>query len=447
MNGFPMRWIACVCIGLLAVAGADAQVLREGAGERRAALDKMELTTFDHGIWTKLTDWRNGPMLTGAEADGKVVLILTWSNWYNLAMRVIPMTQRLHEKYADHGLIIVGAHHARGWDEAHDAAKKAGMTFRYAHDAKSEFRDALLVDQDPDYYVIDRAGRLRYADIQTSSVETAVEELIRETKQQAMNLPEMLEALRQAEEEAARRTRLIRQNIDIAQMPDLPFPRPTQTDYERARWPTRWREFEERVMQMQRQFGQQGDTPEAIQVSLPGATDPVWFGKPLKTAGRAIVLYWWVPDFQASYERVQPQMDMLQRERIRDVSVVGILTPRNRPGSDQFGQSSQEEQERQRREFERLVSRAKTQRIYDHSIVVDAEWNIINQIMQNSSSQVLPVPLAAILSTDNNLRWIGPPDDNRFIAALDRVLSEDPAVKARRRVEQEWIRTHQPQDP
>lgn len=440
-----IRWFVCASV-LLAAGFADAQVLREGAGDRRAKLDAMEMTTFDHGQWSKLTDWKNGAALTGADADGNVVLIVTWSNWYNLAMRAIPMTQRLYEKHKDQGLIVVGAHAQRGWEGAVDTAKEAGITFRYAHDATSAFRDALLVDQDPDFYLIDRAGRMRYADIQTGSVESAVEELIRETKQQAVNRPETLEALRRAQEDAERRTRLIRQNVDIAQMPDLPFARPTPEQYQRAKWPSRWRQFEEQILQLQRNTT--GEEPPPIQITLPAKTDPSWFGRPLNTNGRVTVVFWWVPSFQAIYERVQPQMDMLQKERIRDLSVVAVLTTAERPGSTQGGQQlTQEEIERRAREFLRIVNRAKTQRTYETSVVVDAEWNVINQVLEGGSSQSLYLPLAAIISTDGTMRWIGDPTDNRFVAALDRVLAEDPAVKARRQVEQEWIRTNQQQDP
>lgn len=448
MTLFPRRWIMLAAAGIVAASTtasiAQPQILREGTGERRAALDKMELTKFDHSLWSHLSDWRNGQALTGAEADGKVVVIYTWSDWYIQARRTIPLVQRLHEKYADRGLIIIGAHHEKGWDVAPAAASEAGVTFRIAHDAKSAFRDALLVDQDPDFYVIDRAGRMRYADIQTSSVEAAVEELIAETKQQAMGVPEALEALRRAGEEAAQRTGLIRQGVDIARIPDLPFPRPSEAEYERAKWPTRWREYEQQVLQIQQPFG--SERPPPIQLSLPSPTEQAWFGQPLKTAGRAVVLYFWAPDIYRSYDRVQPQMDLLQKERVRDVAVIGVLTPKLI--QSQTGQMTQEQVERERREFIRLAQRARTERNYEHSIYTDPEAAVLSQVLGSlGSRQAVPVPLAVIASTDNVVRWIGPPTDNRFMAALDRVLSEDPAVRNRRAVEAEWIRTNQQQDP
>src|SRR4030095_5940001 len=55
------------------------------------------------------------------------------------------------------------------------------ITFAYGVDAQNEFRKALLSTQDPDFYIVDRAGNLRYADVETASVEGAVNFLVDET--------------------------------------------------------------------------------------------------------------------------------------------------------------------------------------------------------------------------------------------------------------------------
>src|SRR5690606_31481296 len=148
---------------------------------------------------------------------------------------------------------------------------------------------ALKVDQDPDFYIIDRAGRLRFADVHTNSVSDAVAEVVTETRDAAADLPDILAAQRAAEEAARRRTGGINPEANLSDLPDFD-PQVGAEMYEAARWPERWKEFEEERLQRRGRFGEADVTTLAI------PPDIEQFGQPLRTGGRAIVAYLWFPD-------------------------------------------------------------------------------------------------------------------------------------------------------
>jgi len=350
-------------------------------------------------------------------------------------MTGLSIAQRMADRYGDQGLKVIAVHDSRGFEDAAKTLEQRKITIPVALDADGKFREALKVDQDPDFYLIDRAGRLRYADIDTRSVPAAVEEVVGESRDAAADLPERLAAERAAEERARRRTGLINPEANLADLPDF-NPQPGAEMYEMASWPVRWKEFEEEELNRR---GRGGET-EAIVLALPPEIEQ--FGKPLRTGGRATVVYLWFPDIVSSYERVQPRMDLLAREKSRDVAVVGLLTPTPADNRSRYDQDPEEEAARAKR-FQQQVRRARTERRYDHTIVVDQGGAILQQILGGDaySSRGQPsTPLAAIFSSDSRLRWIGPPTSSQFNSALEHLLRADPGVQMRRTLEESFIR-------
>jgi len=433
--------IALTALVAVALAGAPAAAqgpAREGSGDRRERLDQLELTPFPSSAWSHLSDWTGGEV-TPSMVDGNVVLICTWANWNPLSKNAVATAQRLAKEHAGDGLVVVGAHDRRRWD---DAAKKAGEGMILAVDAEGKFRDMLLVDQDPDMYLIDRAGNLRYADIETGSVPEAVRQLLGETRESAEDYPESLERRAAAAAEAARRTGQIQSELDLSQLPDLPFVAPAADAYTKADWPNRWEEFEEDVLQMRSGFNSE---PASASITQPPAPPTQMFGRtPRSPQGRATVVYFWTPDFYPSYQNIQPRMNQLQREKWRDVNVYGVLTRFDvRDNGGGFQNQDQDEAERARRRFEGLVTKAKARRDYDHTIFPDPDDALISSILAGNSSNNMRrsvLPLVAIFSSDNQMRWVGHPEHSRFQAALEQVLRVDPGVQARRAAENEWIR-------
>lgn len=430
-----MRRTLTVAGAMLAIAvPLTAQdVVREGAGVRRAQLDEMELKEFPAEAWSALSEWTGEPASVEA---GEVGLIVTFATWYAPSMTGASLAQRMADRYGDEGLKVVAVHDARGYDNAPEQLEQRKITIPVALDAEGKFRAALKVDQDPDFYLIDRAGRLRYADVNTRSVEAAVQELVAESRSDAADLPERLAAQRREAAALARRTGAINPEANLSDLPEFAIPDLGPEPYDAARWPQRWEEFEEDFLSRRNRRGE--DT--TITLSVP--TEAVTFGKRLNTNGRATVVYFWLPGTVRSYQRVQPRMDLLAREKGRDVAVVGVLMPESTDDRRSRDMTAEDVAE-QARKFEQQVRKARSERVYDHSIVVDPSSAILTQILGDGGRgrrQEFPVPLAAIFSSDMKLRWIGSPLDSRFDAALGQILRVDPGIQMRRSLEENFIR-------
>lgn len=439
---FARRLLCVVSLAGVVPALGQAVILRESTGQRLADLEKMELTAFPASNWSLLSDWANGSPLDAATTDGNVVLVFTWASWNPAASSKLAMIQKLAADNESKGLIVVGAHRNDGWEGAADAAKKGGVTFRYAHDVNNAFRAALNVDNDPDFYLIDRAGQIRYADIQTQSVIAAVNELLDESREHAASELERRKAEAAQKAADAKKTGKIREKFDLANMPEMDVPRQPPEAYAKVKWPERWKEFEQQQLRIQ-QYNY-GGQPDIKVLELPKQANGVrWFDSEPSLNGRAIVVYWWSPNYLPSWGQTQPMMDALQKEKGRDIAVIGVVVPQKETSNSYYAPTA-EENEKKRVKFLESVEASRTGRHYDHANIVDPDWTVLQLITGSNSSaaDTVPAPLAAIFSSDKTLRWIGNPTDSRFRAALEQVLRVDPAVQKRREMEAEYIRTN-----
>ena len=187
--------VACACIGLglfthTPALGADEPVIGfRGAGKTREQLDAMQLKPFDQKLWANLSDW-TGTAPKPEDMNGKVVMIVTWASWYKLSAPAMRIAESLYEKNKDKGLVVVGVHNRRGAENAGESAKSLGITFPWALDKEDKFHGALHGDQDPNIYVIDRSGDLRYALIDVASMEPAISCLAERNRRAGGQLPQ-----------------------------------------------------------------------------------------------------------------------------------------------------------------------------------------------------------------------------------------------------------------
>lgn len=392
---------------------ARGEIIREGAGTRRNALNSMELQPFPAEVWSHVSDWSGGKVLTSADTSGQVVLICTWSGWYPPSTRALALARRLAESKSKDGLVVVAVHHLDGWPDAEKPAAAEGAKLFIAHDAKGEFRKALMVDQDPDFYVIDRAGQLRFADITTESVDEAVTTLLAESTEKAAGLTKELAAAKARQEEEFRRTGTIRQEVDIRALPDVPFTDPTPETYAAATWP-------------KVEKSNSGYQPESAQlVTLP---DEGWYPAKPKVKGRALVVYVFSPYMRRSYEDIMPAMDRLQLQHGRDLAVVGSVAP-IRPDSQQNPQGEDP------MALTKMAQNFMAARTLDHAILADGGSSAGFSGYGSSTT----LPWVVVASSDGVVRWSGDPRSPSFRAAVDQVLRSDPGVKARRAAEEKFI--------
>lgn len=421
------RWtrsvILAAMVGAAGQAGAqDADILRESVGQRGTELAAMELQPFDRTLWSLLSSWTNGSALDASATDGRVVLIATWASWNPASTRAISTLQNLKEKHAEEGLIVVGVHHAQGWDKAGEALARRKADFLIAHDADGKFREAIKSDQDPDFYVIDRAGQLRYADIRTESVPAAVERLLAEDAGAAGSLVARMEADAARREVEFRKPQQIEDRVNLRALPEVPFVAPPEFAYAVADWPER--KVDEK--NSRRNNEDAGPRP----VPLPGG----WFGdEPPKTDGRAVVYYAWELDDPQGVEIVR-EMDRLQRQLGRDAVIVGVLT------------GIRSKDNNNRRDDENInpevllgrLERFRKMHGVEHPMTIDIGGGVFGGDNRNRGRD--QDYGAIVVSSDSMLRWEGAAGDPAFRAAIGRVVDADPGVHARRAAEAAYIR-------
>ncbi|MFN0131959.1 MAG: TlpA disulfide reductase family protein [Phycisphaerales bacterium] len=426
------RMLAAAAVGAwLAGAALAADVTRESTGARRVALDAMELRSLPTEAWPGLTAWSGGPALTAEELDGKPVLVVMWASWHPSSLKALPLAQKMAEKFAGQGLIVIGAHHAQGYEDADKTATDRGAKFRIAHDKDGSFRKALKVDHEPEFYVLDRAGHLRYASVSASSVDEALTEVCAESAAAANDVPRLRRERELAALAAAGKTSTIRPDMDLSMLPPLApgYTPPDKKMYEFAEWP----KIDEELGKQIGLLDQQGKRVELKLGFSPTAQYP---SKP-ETQGRGIVIYFWNPTVLASFDKVMDQMDLLQQKHTRDLTVYGALVTINmldstRANSNQITESV-EDVATKARQFMRS-------RNYRHTLAVDMAGTSISSLSGQGGQKVLPVPGAIVVSTDGVIRWAGSVLSPSFRTAVDTILSNDPGIARRRAADLDYIR-------
>ncbi|MEQ8317458.1 MAG: TlpA disulfide reductase family protein [Phycisphaerales bacterium] len=436
-----MRGILTATIVALAASAGLAQsdqIIREGSGERREALNAIELSAFDRSLLGGLTDWIGEPVTAG-DLDGKPVLILTWASWHSGSTASARAAELVAKRYADQGIVVIGVHSDDGYDTAAQTAERLRLSFPIARDAGSKFREAIKADMDPNFYVVDRAGQLRFADIERGSVRDAVAMVARETTEMASN------ASTRRAGPATPKTRVIGSvaQHDAANIPNWTIPPQDALLYQDANWPARWRAAEE---------AQNADFESRGQTQLPivdfNSDLVTWVTPKPSLDGRIRVVYYWAHTVPSSYERVQPLMDELQRRHGRDIAVIGMSIPFVRVDPDELRRDSTKLDEAIEQYGQTLASITNRTQV-KHTIAFDKDIDMLlsslgkdafgrsDRIMR--TVERLNFPFVVLYSTDNSVRWMGHPLDDRFELALNRLVEVDPAVQLRRERDEAYL--------
>ena len=94
----------------------------------------------------------------------------------------MPHVKELQATYADDGLVVVGVHTQNAKEKVDGFVEEQEISYAVAVDAAGARSTvaAMNVDSFPDYYLIDREGNLRYADLSNGEVDAAIEHLLAE---------------------------------------------------------------------------------------------------------------------------------------------------------------------------------------------------------------------------------------------------------------------------
>jgi len=113
------------------------------------------------------TGWLNSPALTREALRGKVVLVDFWTYSCINCLRSLPYVEAWHDKYKDHGLVVIGVHSpefAFEKDRANVAAavQRLGVTYPVALDSDYAIWQGFNNEYWPAEYFIDAHGRIRH---------------------------------------------------------------------------------------------------------------------------------------------------------------------------------------------------------------------------------------------------------------------------------------------
>ncbi|MET0334316.1 MAG: redoxin family protein [Rhizobacter sp.] len=153
------------------------------SGWSRAAPAKSPLASL-----VEATAWINSPPLDENALRGKVVLVDFWTYSCVNCLRTLPHVRAWAQKYAAHGLVVIGAHapefdFERSVRNVQRATKDLGVAFPVAVDGRNALWKAFGNQAWPTFYFVDGKGRVRYRQIGEGSYDQAermIQQLLRE---------------------------------------------------------------------------------------------------------------------------------------------------------------------------------------------------------------------------------------------------------------------------
>jgi cytochrome c biogenesis protein CcmG/thiol:disulfide interchange protein DsbE len=171
-----MKAILTILLTATLAHAADLGKFAEGDAKLRARLEKVEGAKAPE---IELADWMNSKALTLADCKGKIVVLDFWATWCGPCIASIPHNKELVEKYKD-DVVFIGVCHPRGAEKMKQTADAKGITYPIAVDTDGKAAKAYEVNGFPDYYIIDRDGKVVLADCSNGSVGEALEALLKD---------------------------------------------------------------------------------------------------------------------------------------------------------------------------------------------------------------------------------------------------------------------------
>jgi len=180
-------------LGLVAVLGA----IVIGADDKPVSGKADAAAIAKEGYWGEAEQWaKHGAMLgqpmpkldlsdfvgkavSADDMKGKIVVVDFWATWCGPCLASIPHNNEVSKKYADKGVILVGACGGGGEEKMPDVAKTKGIEYPTAKVSK-ESTQAWNVMWWPSYAVVDRKGNVRAFGIKPAFVEKVVDALLEE---------------------------------------------------------------------------------------------------------------------------------------------------------------------------------------------------------------------------------------------------------------------------
>ena len=159
--------LVCLAVATITACGAtDDGFKREGKPEERKLQNSLEgkvPPALQVKKWINIGD--KAPRVK--DFRGKVVVIQVWATWCGPCREAVPDLKRLVALTKEKGLVLLSVHTTRGGEKAAAFVKENGISWPVAVDDADKTAKALgAVSGKPDYYLVDRKGVLRFADLE-----------------------------------------------------------------------------------------------------------------------------------------------------------------------------------------------------------------------------------------------------------------------------------------
>lgn len=92
----------------------------------------------------------------------------------------MPHLEKLYAEKKGEGLVLIGIHSKAGGEKMPDFVREEGIDYPVAHDDEGKTVAAYGGNSYPDYFLVDKAGNLRFADLANAELDRAVAFLLAE---------------------------------------------------------------------------------------------------------------------------------------------------------------------------------------------------------------------------------------------------------------------------
>ncbi len=367
MNPRPLITAAALAT-LIPTLAVGPEIKRE-LSANRDAMTELETQPFDTSVLDSLTNWTHPGTLSAANTEGKVVLLAMVSSGEPMSYLTL---SKLNRAARDHeGEVVVAAIHPdAGWDQFQEKINSGHVDIPAARDEGGAFAAAMLTDDYPDIYLIDRAGNLRFVDLEERSLKNALKQLISETPETAMTNADLQS--QGLEPEAA-------QAVASAIDPKA---------YESAPWPNH-------------------NTGRVTATNYQGQPLPIamgneeWINDERDLSGKVLVIDFWAT-WCGPCRRAAPTLEELQTSYDGKLQIVGIGGTEDRA------------------DFVKYVAKKKS----NYAQMFDKENTLYRAMGVNA------IPHVLIISTDGVIRWQGNPLTEEFKTAVAQTIAADPLLAA-----------------
>ncbi|MEQ9207826.1 MAG: TlpA family protein disulfide reductase [Phycisphaerales bacterium] len=366
MNPRPIITLAAIATLVPTLAIAP-EIKRELSADRET-IDALETKPFDQAALASLTDWTHPGTLSDSNTQGKVVIIAMISAGEPSSYMTLSKLTRMQRDNEDE-VVIAAIHPDTGWDQIKEKIDAGRITVPIARDEGAVFASAMHTDDYPDIYVIDRAGNLRFADLEGRSLKDAVKLLTSETPESAV-ANAALQAQGIAPEAAATASSISPDAYDKAPWPEHNAGRVTANNYQ----------------------GQTLPVPMGNEEWVYGERD---------LSGKVLVLDFWAT-WCGPCIRAAPMLRDLQDSYDGKLEIVGI--------------GGTEEKEK----FVRYVMKKKG----NYAQMFDKDNTLYRAMGVNA------IPHVLVLSTDGVIRWQGNPLSSEFKQVVAMTIAADPLLAA-----------------